>query len=1021
MQALVRRLFRHLRQRGETGQSIILLAIGFVALAGFVGITVDVSLAFVRYAQLSRAVDSAAIAAANQMRQDRTLATVNLAARQFIEFHGLNPEQIWVDTCLTQPGDRELCTFDQAKLVRVRAFVKSQTVFMRLLGVQSFDLVAAAVSQTAALDVVIIMDVSESMASDTTYMDWAQTETVRAPGESRTVTNWGVIYRPPTSVEILRNMGLSDTDVNTNMRAFWETGFTHPTAGNVAGLLNTQQVNVNERLTYVAASGSTAIPGEADDVAAYRVQFNDNFFNSTRFPGQTFGQIRHPREDCRVRFYPLAETVNTTRRYFGYTNASGQLVNINATYAEAGMPWGTLSNNFNAFIPTYMYYDCCNDPNNNRQFDDLNCQPFKDARDATFDFLERIDFFRGDRAAIVTFDRSAFAVNPYPSATRRGPMIEEYGTAYNALRDLIGVRAEPNFYVWDPAAGDWEPNVLAAGIAASGASRPVNYNSSTYRVVNTTATTPSGAMTELPPEAHNYPVFDNCPFGNAAHPNNDRTLFDNAIKNMALPNELAVPAQPAPAAIPPGYSTNYYTNAGRDPNWVNYGVPPFRLIDNPTPGTPLQPGNPGQRGGYLVQMAYEFWASCRNGNVGAALREANNVLLNPGTVRRFGTIWVMVLLSDGAAGASDPVRRNGFKLPEAAPYLSRSSATPFTYGIPGEYGAFGLCPVGTPANPGELANIPDYTPGGPGIVFPFCSDEDPRTRYTCDFRPLRTLADYPGQTPEQRRDALKDAGYREQAAIPAGELPAGATAEDVLAWNRQRGNVYDVDIANCQLLYDVDDYTRDWADYISLQQLTGSAVAQLPTIFTIGFGLGYTNPVNLAGTDIRTSTTQPVSHPSNHGAAQTWATELCQRNVANCLGEQMLRYIADAGDNNQIDNDYWQDAMEEWYNYTGTGPTVNPGQGLIINGRMVLTDGDFGERDPCQTDEGPALINVGGVGVESYDANNDGTLQPAERERLWGSLGPNRSCGNYFYAPGRAELQIVFDEIASRMFTRLSR
>ena len=48
-------------------------------------------------------------------------------------------------------------------------------------------------------------------------------------------------------------------------------------------------------------------------------------------------------------------------------------------------------------------------------------------------------------------------------------------------------------------------------------------------------------------------------------------------------------------------------------------------------------------------------------NMGAAVREANNALLDPNTSRRFGAIWVMVMLSDGAAGATDPVRRNGTK------------------------------------------------------------------------------------------------------------------------------------------------------------------------------------------------------------------------------------------------------------------------------------------------------------------------------------------------------------------------
>jgi len=76
------------------------------------------------------------------MRQDRSLATVSLTARQFIEFHGISPRSVFVESCenapiadndpaspgLQGPGgtqlfelDPEICTQDQRKLVRVTA------------------------------------------------------------------------------------------------------------------------------------------------------------------------------------------------------------------------------------------------------------------------------------------------------------------------------------------------------------------------------------------------------------------------------------------------------------------------------------------------------------------------------------------------------------------------------------------------------------------------------------------------------------------------------------------------------------------------------------------------------------------------------------------------------------------------------------------------------------------------------------------------------------------------------------
>jgi hypothetical protein len=125
------RFTRRMLRRGQTGQTIVILAFGFIVLLGFVGIVTDVSLMFVRYSTLRRAIDAAAVSAAGQMRRAvptdaeitqanggggtqqekdlravgyataRNITEVNLAARQFIELYGLTPTQVLVDTCAT--------------------------------------------------------------------------------------------------------------------------------------------------------------------------------------------------------------------------------------------------------------------------------------------------------------------------------------------------------------------------------------------------------------------------------------------------------------------------------------------------------------------------------------------------------------------------------------------------------------------------------------------------------------------------------------------------------------------------------------------------------------------------------------------------------------------------------------------------------------------------------------------------------------------------------------------------------
>lgn len=102
--AVQKRLQRSWR-RNQTGQAILILAVGFIALAGFVGLVTDVSILFVRYAALRRAVDSAAIAAAGQFRQDRDIVAIELAARQFLEFHNVDAGRVLVETCFSVDPD----------------------------------------------------------------------------------------------------------------------------------------------------------------------------------------------------------------------------------------------------------------------------------------------------------------------------------------------------------------------------------------------------------------------------------------------------------------------------------------------------------------------------------------------------------------------------------------------------------------------------------------------------------------------------------------------------------------------------------------------------------------------------------------------------------------------------------------------------------------------------------------------------------------------------------------------------
>ncbi|MBZ0299415.1 MAG: hypothetical protein K8J31_06740, partial [Anaerolineae bacterium] len=570
------------------------------------------------------------------------------------------------------------------------------------------------------------------------------------------------------------------------------------------------------------------------------------------------------RSYCAVAYWPYSRNFEVPN---SPTNL-GESRSLMKLYEDAGFEWTEPNDHWEGFVPGYNYYRCCNDPNNNGYFEDALCQPFRSARDATEQFLQRVDFLRGDRVAFVTFDKQAYLmrVDTDPgSGETFSHMIDNEQLALDTLQNYIGVRAEPSFY---------EPTTLPDGTQVM----PWTGRSSLLGI-------------------HDYDVLNNCPFQDAA---------------------LTFPYSPTSSAT---YSMANTTLG--IPGLYNAVSSPNRLTPdsfNPAPdgnGQRMYPRNSGgynwqAQAGYGATRSYDLWASCRGTNVGAALREGGNALLDPYTTRTNGSVWVMVLLSDGAAGASDPVFDSSVGLvtePNDLYYPYNSATSRVTYG------GLGLCPPGTSA--GGQAELTQFTEDP--YVFPFCSDEVPETRNFC-FDP---------------------------------NLQANIAGEQI--------NLY-VDLNKCdggdRVFYDVDDYARDWADWIGLVEPRGLSsssqrnLTQLPTIFTIGFGLNF-----------RGGTTKCQQGLMN-GA-----------DVPDCLGEELLRYISDVGDNFRIDTDYQQDLLDDTF----------------LNNSLTVDD--YGPRGECEADSG--------MGVIDPKTTKD-------------------NCGNYYNAPDATELNRVFDDIASRMFTRLT-
>jgi len=153
------------------GQTFIIIAASFLVLVAFVGLAVDAGLAFIAYGKLARATDAAALAAAAQFREGRSLSEMQATAENAMAVNGVDFSGITVEVCdYSQPlddQDPQICPQPiRKKLVRITVWADIPLAFMRVLGFNDIGLSAMSIAEAASVDVVLVIDISESMAWD---------------------------------------------------------------------------------------------------------------------------------------------------------------------------------------------------------------------------------------------------------------------------------------------------------------------------------------------------------------------------------------------------------------------------------------------------------------------------------------------------------------------------------------------------------------------------------------------------------------------------------------------------------------------------------------------------------------------------------------------------------------------------------------------------------------------------------------------------------------------------------------
>jgi hypothetical protein len=168
-----------LRKPSERGQSFVLLAVSFFALVAFIGLVTDAGSLYISYTHLQRAVDSAAVAAANNIKYPQSTYAerkekITEAAREMLAVHeitGVSDLEVYLcddsgkpssfESMCPQPGQ------SPRKLAYVQATQESPVFFLQLFGLHNFPLTTSSVGEAAAVDLVLVFDTSESMGVNT--------------------------------------------------------------------------------------------------------------------------------------------------------------------------------------------------------------------------------------------------------------------------------------------------------------------------------------------------------------------------------------------------------------------------------------------------------------------------------------------------------------------------------------------------------------------------------------------------------------------------------------------------------------------------------------------------------------------------------------------------------------------------------------------------------------------------------------------------------------------------------------
>jgi Flp pilus assembly protein TadG len=260
--------------RNERGSILLFVTVGIVVLLGMAGLALDSGWAYIRKAQLSRAVDAGVLAAARSLRSGRAVAeqqAIAVAAANGITL-GEGGISYGIQFGSNARGEQTVSMFARRPV---------PTLLMRVLGFKSVGVRSVAVAAVKPVDLVLVLDQSGSLRQE----DCSNA----APG----VTAWTCLVDASKSfVDQFHNgidqMGLVSFQLRAGHRFHLSHGFKAPIKNDIDDMKPVGDTNAGDGLRLALEQ----LQSEAvrDHTVKVVVFFTDG--RPTAFRGQIDGQDR---------------------------------------------------------------------------------------------------------------------------------------------------------------------------------------------------------------------------------------------------------------------------------------------------------------------------------------------------------------------------------------------------------------------------------------------------------------------------------------------------------------------------------------------------------------------------------------------------------------------------------------------------------------------------------------------------------------------------------------------------------